>query len=179
MKKNPSRHHPALVSLHWLLALLIMLALGTGSFVLKEIPNASPDKLDALRGHMIIGFAIGALMLARLIVRLRTGHPQAASTGSNALNLLGKSAHAGLYLMVFFMAASGAATALQAGLPQMIFAGGAGPLPDNFAIYAPRVVHGWVAKLLMALVALHVMGVVYHQFGLKDRLLSRMWFGSR
>jgi cytochrome b561 len=43
----------------------------------------------------------------------------------------------------------------------------------------PRVVHGWIAKLLMALVALHVVGVVYHQFGLKDRLLSRMWFGRR
>jgi cytochrome b561 len=85
----------------------------------------------------------------------------------------------GLYLLVFAMAASGAATALQAGLPQMIFAGSAGSLPDSFAIYAPRVAHGWIAKLLMALVALHVVGVVYHQFGLKDRLLSRMWFGQR
>ena len=99
---------------------------------------------------MIMGFAIGALMMARLIVRLRTSHPQVASTGSNALDLLGKGAHAGLYLLVFAMAASGAATALQAGLPQMIFAGSAGSLPDSFAIYTPRVVHGWVAKRLMA-----------------------------
>jgi cytochrome b561 len=90
MKQNPSRHHPALVSLHWLLALLIMLAMGMGTFVLKEIPNTSPEKLGALQGHMIMGFAIGALMMARLIVRLRTSHPQVASTGSNALNLLGK-----------------------------------------------------------------------------------------
>ena len=130
MKQKPSRYHPALVSLHWLLALLIMLAMGMGTFVLKEIPNTSPEKLGALQGHMIMGFAIGALMMARLIVRLRTSHPQVASTGS-------------------------------------------------FAIYTPRVVHGWIAKLLMALVALHVVGVVYHQFGLKDRLLSRMWFGQR
>lgn len=42
-------------------------------------------------------------------------------------------------LLVFAMAASGAATALQAGLPQMIFAGSAGSLPDSFAIlYAAR-----------------------------------------
>ena len=179
MKQKPSRYHPALVSLHWLLALLIMLAMGMGTFVLKEIPNTSPEKLGALQGHMIMGFAIGALMMARLIGRLRTSHPQVASTGSNVLNLLGKGAHVGLYLLVFAMAASGAATALQAGLPQMIFAGSAGSLPDSFAIYTPRVVHGWIAKLLMALVALHVVGVVYHQFGLKDRLLSRMWFGHR
>ena len=117
MKQNPSRYHPALVSLHWLLALLIMLAMGLGTFVLKEMPNASPDKLGALQGHMLMGFAIGALMMARLIVRLRTSHP--------------------------------------------------------------RVVHGWIAKLLMALVARHVVGVAYHEFGLKDRLLSPMWFGQR
>lgn len=179
MKQNPSRHQPALVSLHWLLALLILLAMGMGTFVLKEIPNASPDKLGALRGHMIMGLAIAGLMLARLIVRLRTSHPQAASTGNSALDLLGKGAHAGLYLLVFAMAASGAATALQAGLPQIVFAGGTGSLPDSFAIYAPRVVHGGIAKLLMALVALHIAGAVYHQFGLKDRLVSRMWFGKR
>ena len=65
MKQNPSRHHPALVSLHWLLALLIMLAMGMGTFVLKDIPNTSPEKLGALQGHMIMGFAIGALMMAR------------------------------------------------------------------------------------------------------------------
>lgn len=158
---------------------MLAMGMGMGTFVLKEIPNASPDKLGALRGHMIMEFAIGALMMACLIVHLRTTHPQVASTGSNALNLLGKSAHAGLYLLVFAMATSGTATALQAGLPQMIFTGSAGYLPDSFAIYAPRVVHGWIAKLLMALMALHVVGVIYHQFGLKDRLLSRMWFGRR
>jgi cytochrome b561 len=117
MKQNPSRYHPALVSLHWLLALLIMLAMGMSTFVLKEIPNTSPDKLGALQGHMLMGLAIGALMMVRLIVRLRTSHP--------------------------------------------------------------RVVHGWIAKLLMALVARHVVGVAYHEFGLKDRLLSPMWFGQR
>ena len=177
MKQKPSRYHPALVSLHWLLALLIMLALAMGTFVLKDIPNASPDKLGALRVHMIMGLAIAGLMMARLIVRWCTTHPQVASTGSNALNLLGKVAHASLYLLIFAMAASGAATALQAGLPQMMFTDNAGSLPGNFAIYAPRVVHGWIAKLLMALVALHLVGVVYHQFRLKDSLLSRMWFG--
>ena len=33
------RYHPALVALHWLLALLLTLALALGTFILKEIPN--------------------------------------------------------------------------------------------------------------------------------------------
>ena len=76
--------------------------------------------------------------------------------------------------MVFAMAASGMATALQAGLPEIIFGGSGAALPANFANLIPRIVHGWIATLLVLLVGLHVVGVVYHQFVLKDRLLSRM-----
>ena len=174
MKKHATRHTIALVILHWLIAALLLLALAMGTFVLKEIPNASPEKLGALRGHMIMGMVIGGLMLLRLLVRWRTPGPAAASTGNNTLNLLGKIAHIGLYTLVFAMAASGMATALQAGLPEIIFGGNGAALPENFANLIPRIVHGWIATLLVLLVGLHVVGVVYHQFVLKDRLLSRM-----
>jgi cytochrome b561 len=179
MKNNPPRHHPALVVLHWLLALLIMLAIGMGTFVLKEIPNASPDKLGALRGHMIMGVAIGALMLVRFLVRWRTAGPAPALTGNRLLDGLGKIVHIGLYLLVFAMAASGMATALQAGLPEIIFGGSGAPLPESFAVYPARLVHGVIATLLMIQVGVHVAGALYHQVVLKDRLLSRMGFGKR
>ena len=179
MKNNPPRHHPALVVLHWLLALLIMLAIGMGTFVLNEIPNASPDKLGALRGHMIMGVAIGALMLVRLLVRWRTAGPAPALTGNRLLDGLGKIVHIGLYLLVFAMAASGMATALQAGLPEIIFGGSGAPLPESFAAYPARLVHGVIATLLMIQIGVHVAGAAYHQVVLKDRLLSRMGFGKR
>jgi cytochrome b561 len=179
MKQQPTRHPIALVILHWLLAVLLLLALAMGTFVLKEIPNTSPEKIGALRGHMVMGFAIGGLMLMRLLVRWRTVSPAAALTGNQALNLLGKAAHLGLYVLVFAMAASGMATALQAGLPEIVFGGSGAVLPENFEIYVPRLVHGWIAKLLVLLVGLHVLGVVYHQFFLKDRLLSRMAWGKK
>ena len=44
---RPSRYHPALVALHWFLAGFIVLALALGMFVLKAIPNSSPQKLEA------------------------------------------------------------------------------------------------------------------------------------
>ena len=150
-----------------------------GSFVLAETPNDAVGKIDALRGHMIVGMAIGALMLVRLIVRLRTSHPPAASTGSAALDRLGKLAHAGLYVLVFAMAASGGATALWSGLPDIVFGNSMAPLPESFFAYPPRIVHGWVAKALFLVIGFHLIGALFHQFGLKDRLLSRMWFGKR
>ena len=53
------------------------------------------------------------------------------------------------------------------------------PLPESFAAYPARLVHGVIATLLMIQVGVHVAGAVYHQVVLKDRLLSRMGFGKR
>jgi len=175
----PGRYHPALVALHWILALLLALALGMGTFVLAEMPNDSVDKIDALRGHMIVGIAIGILMLVRLIVRLRTSHPPAQSTGHAALDRLRSIAHAGLYVLVFAMAASGGSIALLSGLPDIVFGNSMLALPESFSAYPPRLVHGWVAKALFLVIGFHLIGALFHQFWLKDRLLSRMWFGSR
>ena len=66
-----SRYHPALVVLHWLLALLIIAALALGALVMVKIPNSSPMKLEALRSHMSGGMAILVLMLIRLVIRMR------------------------------------------------------------------------------------------------------------
>lgn len=173
------RYHPALVSLHWLLALSVALALAMGTLVLKEIPNDSIDKIGALRGHMILGIAIGALMLVRLVVRRRTSHPPAASTGHVLLDQLRSLAHTGLYVLVFAMAASGAAIALLSGLPEIVFGSAVLPLPETFAAYPPRAVHGWIAKALFLVIGFHLIGALFHQFRLKDRLLSRMWFGKK
>lgn len=179
MNHQPTRYHPALVALHWLLALMLVVALGMGTFFLKELPNASPDKVGALRGHMIVGLAIGSLMLVRLVTRMRTTLPAPATAGHALLDMLSRGVHIGLYLAVFAMAASGAAMALQAGLPDIVFFGNGAPLPGSFAHLLPRAVHGWMAKLIAALVALHVIGALFHQFRLKDRLMARMWFGPR
>jgi cytochrome b561 len=76
-----ARYHTALVVLHWLLAVMLIVALGVGVIVLDKTPNTSPEKIDALRGHMIAGMAILVLMVVRLVVRLKTAHPPPASSG--------------------------------------------------------------------------------------------------
>lgn len=172
------RYHTALVTLHWLLAAGLIFALGLGTFALDPLPNSSPDKIGALKGHMIVGVTILLLMLARLVVRLKTAHPVAASTGNALLDKLAPLAHWALYLLVFIMAASGISTALLAGLPEIVF-GGVGTLPADFKGLLPRAAHGIVAKLLMLTIALHVMAALYHQFVRRDGLLARMGYGSR
>src|SRR6476661_3044119 len=74
-----SRYHPALVVLHWALALLIIAALALGALVMVKIPNTDPMKFEALRSHMGGGMAILVLMLVRLVIRSRSAHPDPAT----------------------------------------------------------------------------------------------------
>jgi len=177
-KGQISRYHPLLVTLHWLLAALIVAALALGALVMAGIPNSDPMKLEALRSHMIGGVAILLLMLARLVVRIRTAHPAAASTGNPALDRLAWASHRLLYLAVLGMASSGIVMALQTRLLAVVFAGD-GTLPTSFWDFPVRTVHYLLSRLLIALIALHVAGALYHTLILKDGLLRRMLFGRR
>ncbi len=88
---QPKRYHRALIALHWLLALMLIVALAMGTFVDKAVPNSSPDKIGALQGHMIAGgliLLLTLLTLLRLSVRLKTDHPAPATTGNALLDRL-------------------------------------------------------------------------------------------
>jgi cytochrome b561 len=178
MNTRPTCYHGALVALHWLLAVLLLVALAMGTFALKTVPNTSPDKILALQGHMIAGGLILLLTLARLVVRLKTEHPAPATTGNALLDRLAPLTHWGLYVLVLMMAGSGVAMSVLAGLPGIVF-GGVGNLPVNFDALPPRAVHGIVAKLLMLAIGLHIAAALYHQFVRRDGLLSRMGIGRR
>jgi cytochrome b561 len=174
---QPRRYHPVLAALHWLLALLLIAMLAAGTFSLKVVPNAAPEKLTLLRVHMLMGVSILVLMVLRLVARLTTEHPAPASTGNALLDHLAPWVHWVLYGLVFVMAGSGIGMAARAGLPEIVFSG-IGSLPENFHAFPQRAVHGIVARLLMLTIALHVVAALYHQFVKRDGLLSRMGWGS-
>ena len=96
-----------LVALHWLLALMIMGLLCLGFFVLANMPNDDPKKLEILVWHMAGGMFVLVLTILRLIIRLSSARPAAARTGSLLLDRLASIAHHSLYLIVFLMIATG------------------------------------------------------------------------
>lgn len=174
-----SRYHPALVALHWLLALLIIAALIAGSTLLATTPNSDPAKLTSLAMHMSLGIGILVLMIIRLIVRLATRKPPHADIGNALLNKAAILAHWALYLVVLAMCASGIGISISAGLPDIVFGGSGAPLPANFDDLLPRAAHGVLSVILGVLIIGHLLAGLFHQLVRKDRLFSRMWFGSR
>ena len=179
MATSVSRYHPLLVTLHWLLAALILAALAVGFLGLAATPNTDPGKIGILRLHMAGGMLILALMLVRLVVRLLTRRPPVATTGHRGLDRLAPIAHHGFYVLVLLMVGTGFATGLLAGLPEIVFAGSGAPLPPSFAAYPTWTAHGYLAALLAGLIALHVLAALYHQFVRRDGLFRRMSFGRR
>ncbi len=63
---------------------------------------------------------------------------------------------------------------LQTGLLPIVFGGSGATLPADFYVFAARMLHGVIAPVLALLVVLHVEAALYHQFVLKDNLLSRI-----
>ena len=101
--KQVSRYHPLLVTLHWVLAVLIIAALTIGFFVLAATPNADPQKIGVLRIHMAGGMLILALMVIRFIVRMLTLRPAGATTGYPLLDRIAPITHYGFYVLVLLM----------------------------------------------------------------------------
>jgi cytochrome b561 len=174
-----SRYHPLLVTLHWVLAVLIIAALAVGFLWLAEMPNSDPQKIGILRLHMAGGMLILALTVVRFIVRMLTSRPPHATTGDPLLDRMAPLTHYGFYVLILLMVGTGYATGILAGLPEIVFAGSGAPLPRTFAVYPTFVAHGIVAALLVGFIALHVLAAIYHQFVRRDRLLRRMLFGRR
>lgn len=165
------RYTAAQITIHWLAAALIVFLLATGTLVLADLPN-TPDKIGNLRIHIVLGALAALLVVVRIVLRKRQPAPPPV-----AFEKAARLGHVALNLVVLVMAVSGVALSLQSGTLQAVFGGGA--LPADYMVFTVRKVHGLASRLLMGLVALHVLAALYHQFVVKDRLLSRMGLGAR
>jgi cytochrome b561 len=175
-RARASRYQPALVALHWLLAVMIIGLFCLGFFVLSNMPNSDPKKLDILVWHMAGGMFVLVLMILRIIIRMWSARPATAMSGSPLLDRLASMAHDSLYVIVFLMIASGWSTGW---FIRGVFQPHGEPLPDTFAALPTFRVHAVLATLLAILIAGHVAAALYHQLVLKDGLFRRVWFGQR
>lgn len=175
---KPARYAPLLVILHWLSAFLVIFMLLAGMFSLKQMPNTGA-KVPFLAIHMATGITILLLTVLRVLVRLSTQLPPAATSGSPLLDGLARLTHVLLYLGMIGMGLSGMGVASQAGLFESVFQRSGAPLPEDFFVFPARYAHGYLALGLLALVGLHVAAALYHQFVRKDNLLARMGLGRK
>ena len=166
------RYNATMVVLHWLLAVFILGAIFMGAVVLDEMDSNHPQKILLLKLHIIAGMAILAFTLLRLIVRFRTAQP-APLAHNRWLEKLTGSVHYLLYLLTILTVLAGLTLAISADLPAVLL-DHIGELPKDYEDFLAHEAHDVFAKLLLLTIALHAAAALYHQFILKDGLLSRM-----
>lgn len=178
MSAGVTRYHPALIVLHWLLALAIVLVFAFGSFVLDDMDNANVRKPDLLKLHLTFGILILAFTFLRLAVRVRTAKPAPLSSGKPLMDKVAVGIHHLLYTLTVLTALAGLALAYSAGLFGVLYQH-AGSLPKDFENFTAHGIHGLLAIALLGVAGLHVAGALQHQFILKDGILSRISLRGR
>lgn len=162
------------VTIHWLTALLIVAALAFG-FRAANMTDTTA-KAQMLAVHAPLAVSVVLLTLARILWWwFADKKPVPLADVPRWQHRSAQAVHILFYVVILGMGASGIGMVALSGAGPIIFGGGDVQLPD-FWNYKPRVPHGIGARVMIALLALHVGAALYHHFIRQDGLLRRMWY---
>lgn len=164
---------------HWLMAALIVVALGLGIYAAWQVPGTSPRR-EILDIHKSIGLTVLLLLPLRFVYRLVAGEPAYRAPPSRHAHIAATLAHLTLYALMLLLPVSGYVYSA---------AGGYG-LPWFGVVSFPRLVpvdkalsqagygaHYWIAWGLGIVLGLHLLAVAWHAWIRRDEVMGRMWRG--
>lgn len=168
--------YPAtLRALHWAAAVLLI-AQFSDAWTMPHIGRGTVP-VGLIAWHLFFGTTILALMLLRLVARVRTSVPAPPPSLPGILQRVSSVTHYALYFGVILVALLGWANASSRGWNIKLF--GLIPLPSIMP-KGSRLghqlgdVHHSLATILAYLIGFHIAAAVYHTFVSRDRLLRRM-----
>jgi len=157
---QPASYSRAQIILHWVIALIVFFQLIFGESIaeyghaLREGTTPDSGLVIMANAHIWSGVAILVLMLARIPLRLSHGAP-APIPGPKLQVMVAKAIHGLFYLLLI-----------------------AAPLTGLAAWYLKirpaGEVHEWMKPVFIVLIALHIVGALWHKFVLKDATMQRM-----
>jgi len=169
------RYPAAIVVLHWLIAALIVSAFALGT-VMTDM-RISPTKLQYYSYHKWLGITVLGLVAIRLLTRLFTHAPTYPASMSAWQAKAADAAHVFLYVLMFAVPLSGYFYTSAAGYPVVYLGLVQLPTfiaPDPALKSSLKELHELLTNVILAVVVLHVLAALKHQFIDKDGLLRRM-----
>lgn len=161
------------ISLHWIVAILIIGLLAEGIYMV-ELP-INLQKLKFYGWHKEFGLLVLFLAIFRIIWRLSNQMPELELPWLE--KLAARSMHWAFYIFMFAMPITGWLITSSAGLPASFF--GLFTLPnlvtaDEHNRLLFQWVHEWLGYALIAAIALHTAAALKHHFINRDDILRRM-----
>jgi cytochrome b561 len=174
LKSTSTKYGRVAIAIHWSSALAVILAFAAGFTVANVAPPAQQGPI--LIAHITLGLIVFVLTLLRIVWWVAADKRPAPATGQPRWQeLTARIVHGAFYVILVLMASSGIVTILLSNALPTILSGG--PVPD-FSELIPRVAHGVMSKILLALFVVHVGAALYHQLIRRDGLLARMGVGA-
>ena len=166
------RYDPATIALHWISALLVVMLWTIGQTV-DVFPNG-PLRIDYRSVHIVLGVALGAVLLARLGWRL-TRRETLPPIDHGVLLAIARATHWLLYALLIVAVVLGIANVWVRG--DVIFNLFQVPAyePGNRALR--QLVGGWhalAANAVLIVAGVHAAAALFHHYMLRDATLRRM-----
>jgi cytochrome b561 len=180
-----ARYSTAAMTLHWLIALLIVIQLCLGWTMNEVLPDHTPAQAQVEGIHISLGLTILLLVVARIAVRFILPTPPEPAGMPTWERWLARASHLLFYLLMLALPLTGWAL-VSLGTHPISFWGlpwphlpGVGKLLGSPAPKAVRQqlahVHVYILIwIVLVTLALHVAGALYHQFH-QPRVLWRMF----
>ena len=173
VKSTSNRYGSVAIAIHWSSAIAVILTFVAGFVVAETVPPGQGAPILLL--HITLGLIVFALTVLRILWWLLADkHPRAPADQPRWQIWAAQAVHLGLYVLLVLMASSGITTLILSGALPTLLSGG--PVPD-FSALIPRIAHGVMSKILLALFVMHVGAAIYHQVIRRDHLLARMGVG--
>lgn len=173
------RYDPVAVTLHWLMALLILAMIPLG-FFMGDLPESV--RYDTYAIHKSTGLVVLALSLVRLYWRLKNPPPPLPETMQTSERLIARASHWLFYVAMIGMPLTGWLMVSASQKYPTVFYWTVTvpflPLPEGIDPKASARMfhdyHEWFAYGALLLIVLHVSAALRHHFIRRDTVLVRM-----
>ena len=175
VSSQQSRYHPTIIALHWG---VLLLTIGVyASMELREFwPRGSTLREGLKLVHYSLGLTVFALVIARIVIRLRTTTPAVTPPLSPLLKFGATGAHLALYAFMIAMPLLGWAT-LSAEGKSIIFFGipifPIAPVSETLTEFFEET-HELIGDIGYFLIGAHAAAALYHHYIRRDNTLVRM-----
>ena len=160
---------------HWLVVAMLAVQYSVALWLVYVLPKSAEGALA--EWHFSLGSSVLVVMLLRLGWRLTHAPPPPPADLQPSLRLLSRATHWAFYagylvlpILGWFAASAHGSQVKLAGLiplPLLV------PKDDPFGVLMQKV-HPAVAITLLALIALHISGALYHALVKRDGVIQRM-----
>jgi len=169
------RYGTLLIALHWL-TFWVMVAMFACVELHEYYPKGSQMRSDLMTWHFQLGLTVLALVLVRLVVKVKGPDPEIKPALTRLQFLAAKAMHLALYLIMVVMPIAGFIGRTLAGKTTYFFGIALPLLLSKNEDLAENIfdIHGLVGNTAYFLIAAHVIAALYHHYAQHDNTLTRM-----